>query len=134
MRQDPDIEEQIRRIVSDDLLYAYETYSSDPNLGISLLSNSQKGTLIVNDPGKADETVLAKKKAGVEIKHIKGFSAFLPEFGQMFWREFPKWLQAGKIIPLEYKVIDGLDSAKVNAALDKYVGGKGGDRYHVRMI
>ncbi len=133
-RQDLDIEDQVRRIVGDELIYAYETYSSDPNLGLSLLSNSQKGTLINNDTGKADEAVLSKKKGGVEYRQIKGFSAFIPEFGQMFWKEFPVWLGSGKIIPLTYKVIDGLDGARVNEALDKYKDGKGGDRYHVHMI
>jgi NADPH2:quinone reductase len=95
------------------------------------LSNSQKGTLIHNDPGQADEAVLSKK-GGVEYRHIKGFSHLIPEFGQMFWKQFPIWLGTGKITPLKYKVIDGLDSAKVNGALDEYREGRGGDRYHVR--
>jgi NADPH2:quinone reductase len=132
-RQDPDIEEQVRHIVGDELLYVYDTFSSDHSLGISLLSSSQKGTLIHNASGQADEAVLSKK-SGVEYRHIRGFSHFIPEFGQMFWKQFPIWLETGEIMPVKYKVIDGLDSVRVNEALDEYREGTGGDRYHVRMV
>ena len=133
-RQDSDIEEQVRRIVGDELVYVYDTFTfGNHNLGVSLLSSSKKGKFIHNTPGKAEEAVLAAKKGGVECRHVQGFSHAIPEFGQMFWKQLPIWLETGKITPLKYKVIDGLDSAKVNAALDEYKEGRGGKRYHVRL-
>jgi NADPH2:quinone reductase len=133
-RQAPDIEEQVRAIVGDELLYVYDTFSiGDISLGVSLLSNSKKGTIANILTGAASETVTAQKKAGFEAKRIVGFSHAIPEFGQMFWKEFPAWLESGKVKPLRYKVIEGLDAEKVNKALDEYRDGKGGDRYHVRI-
>lgn len=133
-RQDSDVEDQVRRIVGDELLYVYDTITTgDQSLGVSLLSNSKKGVFAHVVDGEISEAVLAKKKAGVETKRIKGFSSLIPEFGQLFWKEFPGWLESGKITPLKFKVIEGLDAAKVNGALDEYRDGKGGDRYHVRV-
>jgi NADPH:quinone reductase len=112
----------------------YDTYTfGDHSLGVSLLSNTKRGTFIHNTHGQAAEAVLASKKGRVDCRHIQGFSHAIPEFGQMFWKQLPIWLETGKITPLKYKVIDGLDSAKVNAALDEYKEGRGGERYHVRL-
>ena len=133
-RQAPDIEEQVRAIVGDELLYVYDTFSfGDISLGVSLLSNSKKGTIAHLLTGEANEAVTAQKKSGFEAKRIAGFSHAIPEFGQMFWKEFPRWLENGKITPVKYKVIEGLDADKINAALDEYRDGKGGVRYHVRI-
>ena len=133
-RQDSDIEEQVRSIVGDELLYVYDTINmGDFSLGVSLLSNSKKGTFIHNTNGQPDEKILARKAGGVEHRHIQGFSHFIPQFGQIFWKQLPLWLDSGKISPMKYKVIDGLDGVKVNLALDAYKEGRGGDRYHVRI-
>ena len=133
-RQAADLEAQVREIVDDDLLYVYDTFSfGDHSLGVSLLSNTQKGTLITLLPGKASETVLAQKKEGIKSSQLRGFSNALPEWGQIFWKEFPGWLEGGKVKPVPYKVIEGLDMDKVNAALDEYGEGKSGERYHVRI-
>jgi NADPH2:quinone reductase len=133
-RQDSDIESQVRRIVGDELLYVYDAFSSgEQSLGVSLLSNSKKGIFVHNAGGNASEAVLAKKKGGVETKHVQGFSDFIPEFGQLFWKQFPIWLETGEVKPLKYKVIEGLDAAKVNEALDEYGEGRSGERYHVRI-
>jgi NADPH2:quinone reductase len=133
-RQAPDIEEQVRAIIGDELLYVYDTFSEgDISLGVSLLSNSKKGTIAHLLTGGANETVTAQKTAGFEAKRVTGFSHAIPEFGHMFWKQFPDWLESGKITPVKYNVIEGLDADKVNAALDKYRDGKGGARYHVRI-
>jgi NADPH2:quinone reductase len=133
-RQDSDVEEQVRSIVGDELLYVYDTFSfGDFSLGVSFLSSTKKGTFIYNTTGQPDEAVLATKAGGVDLRHIQGFSHFVPQFGQMFWKQLPLWIASGQIIPLGYNVIDGLDSVKVNLALDEYKAGKGGIRYHVRM-
>ncbi|KAJ8099548.1 hypothetical protein POJ06DRAFT_281773 [Lipomyces tetrasporus] len=50
-----------------------------------------------------------------------------------FWKILSTWLESGKIIPLKYNVIDGLDAKKVNKALDEYGQGRSAERYHVRI-
>lgn len=133
-RTDSNIEAQVRGIVGDELVYVYDTITfGNHSLGVSLLSNSKKGNFVANVIGQADEDVLATKKGGVESKRIQGFSHGIPEFGQAFWKQLPIWIGNGTIKPTKYKVIDGLDATKINAALDEYRDGKGGARYHVRM-
>lgn len=133
-RQDPDAESQIRKIVGDDLVYALDTISNHGySLALSVLSNTKRGTLVRLTRGQIDEAVLAQKKAGVEDKHVVGFSAAIPAFGVLFWKVFPTWLETGLVKPLPYKVIEGLDVDKVNAALDQYRDGTGADRYHVKL-
>ncbi|TVY21197.1 Dehydrogenase orsE [Lachnellula arida] len=134
-RHDSDIEEQVRGIVGDELLYVFDTINMGDGhtLGVSLLSNSKKGVFVSTLPGKATEAVLAKKEGGIEEKFIRGFSHSFPEFGELFWKEFPAWLAKGIIRPLKFKVIEGLDADKVNHALDEYAAGRSGERYHVRV-
>ncbi|KAG0650020.1 NAD-dependent alcohol dehydrogenase [Hyphodiscus hymeniophilus] len=130
-RQATDIEQHVRAIVGDDLLYIYETINEDLKLGVSLLSNSKKGTIAhLVGPGPS-ESLTAQKK--FEAKRIAGFSHAIPEFGQMIWKQLPIWLKNGDIKPTSYRIIEGLDVDKVNAALDEYRDGKGGARYHVRV-
>lgn len=133
-RQNTNIEEQVRQIVGDELLYVYDTVTyGDHSLGVSLLSNHKKGNFVANVLGEASEAIIAAKKGGVDCKRIQGFSHAIPEFGQMFWKQLPIWLENGLIKPLAYKIIPGLDAVKVNAALDEYRDGKGGVRYHVQV-
>lgn len=133
-RQDPDAESQIRKIVGDDLVYALDTISNHGyGLALSVLSNTKRGTLVRLTRGQIDEALLAQKKAGVEDKHVVGFSAAIPAFGVLFWKVFPTWLETGLVKPLPYKVIEGLDADKVNAALDQYRDGTGADRCHVKL-
>lgn len=133
-RQDPDIESQVRRIVGDDLIYVFDTVSGGHySLALSLLSNTKRGTLIYLVSGKMDEAALARKKAGVDHRHISGFSGAIPEFGRLFWKVFSSWLESGQVKPSPYTVIEGLDADKVNAALDQYRDGTGSVRYHVKL-
>lgn len=132
-RQDPDIKKQVRHIVGDELLYVYDTYNAgDLSLGVSLLSDSKRGIFAHALTGQASEVVIAEKKEGFEDKRIQGFSHFIPEFGQLFWKQLPVWLETGKIKPLKFKTIEGLDAIKVNQALDGYGDGEG-VRHHVRI-
>jgi len=135
-RHDSNIEEQVRAIVGDELLYVFDTISTGDDghsLGVSLLSNSKKTVFVSCLPGKASDAVVAKKKGGVEEKFIQGFSHAIPEFGKLFWKEFPVWLEKKKIQPLKFKVIEGLDADSVNHELDEYGEGRSGERYHVRL-
>jgi len=133
-RKASDIEQQVRSIVDDELLYVFDTFhSGDHSLAVSLLSNSRKGTFIHLLEGKPSDAVAAQKKAGWEEKQTMGASPAHPEFADLFWKQFPKWLQSGAIKPLKYNVIEGLDAEKVNKALDGYKDLSKGQRYHVRF-
>lgn len=134
-RHDADIESQVREIVGDDLVHVLDTINgSDRSTAVSLLSNTKPGILVHLKTIKTQDTLLAKKKAPIEDKHIIGASGTVPEFGKLFWRVFPTWLESGKVQALPYKVIDGLDADKVNAALDAYRDGTAGmARWHVNL-
>jgi len=82
--------------------------------------------------GKVDELIAAKKKADFEDKQIWGWSHLDPEFGKLFWKEFPKLVDCRKIKPLKHSVIEGLGAEKVNAAFDEMRALKG-VRWHVRL-
>jgi NADPH:quinone reductase len=133
-RQASNIEEQVRSIVGDDLVYVYDTFHiEDHSLAVSLLSNSKKGSYAHLIYGKPSDAVAAQKKAGYEAKHIMGASAATPDLAILFWKQFPKWLQSGEIKPLKYSIIEGLNAEKVNVALDGYKDLASGKRYHVRF-
>ncbi|KAJ9628392.1 hypothetical protein H2204_009229 [Knufia peltigerae] len=133
-RHDSDVESQVRAAVGDDLVHVLDTVNTtDRGLAMSLLSNTKPGLLITLTPGRSSEDLHAKKKVGVEERQILGFSHANPEFGRLFWKTLPQWLGSGKIKPINYNVIEGLDEDLVNAALDQYTNGNGGDRYHVSI-
>lgn len=133
-RYDSNIEAQVRAIVDDDLLYVYDTFNfGNLDLAASLLSNSKKGTLVFNGSGPISEAIMAKKQAGLDEKRTLGFSNLIPAFGKALWVNLPGWLSRGNIKPLEYNTIEGLDSDKVNAALDEYAAGRSGVRYHIQI-
>ncbi|KAH7330087.1 chaperonin 10-like protein [Rhexocercosporidium sp. MPI-PUGE-AT-0058] len=132
-RKASDLATQVRALVGDDLVFLYDTFNGgDHTFGISLLSNSKRGTLLHLIPGVVDEAVAAQKKAGFEERQLYGSSTSHPEFATLFWKLFPEWIEKGEIKLLQYNVIEGLDDDKVNAALDGYRNGKF-DRWHVRL-
>jgi NADPH2:quinone reductase len=132
-RQAKDVEEQIRKIVGDELMYVLDcTPGGNHTLAVSLLSSEKKGIFVHLTVGKVDDDIVKEKRAGYEDNQIWGWSHNDPEFGKLFWREFPKLVENGKIKPLKYKVIGGLDAEKINVAFDE-IGALKGVRYHVRF-
>lgn len=120
--------------MGDDLVYVFDTFhQGDHSLAVSLISNSKKGTLVHLVPGKPSDAVAGQKKAGFEEKMMHAPSSDFPDFAPLFWKQLPNWLQSGKIKPLKYSVIEGLDAGKVNAALDGYKDLSQSKRYHVRF-
>jgi NADPH:quinone reductase len=131
-RRSAGIDDQVRAAIDGEVLNVYDTYGNI-DLGVSLLSERQKGTLVHLTHGKISEEVIAKKKASFVQKSMKGFSDSIPAFGKRFWKQFPLWLKTGDIRPLSYIAIEGMNVNKINEVLDSYRDGKGGDRYHVRL-
>ncbi|KAK0714468.1 chaperonin 10-like protein [Apiosordaria backusii] len=125
-RRAEDVAEQCRSIIGDGLLYALDTVNHGPTahtLGVSLLSNREKGTLATLLPGGVDESKVGNKAAGYEVKFSQGSGHLHRELGQEFWKHLPGWLEVGKIRTLRYRTINGLDEKVVNEALDVYRDG-----------
>lgn len=129
-----EIKKQVRAITGDDLVHVLDTINQpDRTLALSLLSDEQPGKLAHLTRGQSSDALHAQKKAGVREQQVVGFPDRYPEFGKLFWETFPGWLASGLIKPLKYKVIEGLDEAKVNAALDEYGTSHVPERWHVRV-
>jgi len=119
-----DVEKQIRNIVGDELIYAFDAVNVDHTLGVSVLSNSKKGTLACIVPGKAEAEKVGAKAAGYDDKFVQGQSHNQPELGAAFWKYLPGWMSEGKIKATAWDVLEGLDCETVNAVLDDYRDGR----------
>jgi NADPH2:quinone reductase len=129
-----EIKKQVRAITGDDLVHVLDTINRpDRTLALSLLSDEQPGILAHLTRGQSSDTLHAQKQVDVREQQVVGFPDKYPEFGKLFWKTFPGWLASGLLKPLKYKVIEGLDEAKVNAALDEYGGSRVAERWHVRI-
>lgn len=116
---------ETRAIVGDELIYAFDAVNVDHTLGISMLSNTKKGTLACIVPGKAEQAEkIGKKEKGFEEKFVQGQSHNQPELGARFWRALPGWMAEGRVKATRWDVVKGLDAAKVNEVLDTYRDGK----------
>ncbi|KAL9585333.1 MAG: hypothetical protein Q9212_001592 [Teloschistes hypoglaucus] len=123
-RHDSDQEAQIRALVGDDLIYAFDAVNLDHTLGLSILSNTKKGTLACIVPGKANSPdKIGKKAAGYEEKFVQGQSHNQPELGRKFWNALPGWMESKRMRATAWEVLEGLDAGKVNAVLDTYRDG-----------
>ncbi|OOQ90213.1 putative alcohol dehydrogenase, zinc-containing [Penicillium brasilianum] len=136
-RKADDVEDQIRAIVGNELLYAFDTVNGDYSggfshqLALSLLSTTKKGSLATLVRGEADPAIAATKTAGFKKNQILGVSDLHQELAAKFWRELPGWIEKGELKPLDFEIIDGLDAMKVNNLLDDYRDGRAVTKTHV---
>ncbi|RAQ66137.1 zinc-binding dehydrogenase family oxidoreductase [Aspergillus flavus] len=136
-REAADVEGQIRAIVGNELLYAFDTVngsytgSISHQLALSLLSTTRKGSLATLVRGEADPDIAASKKAGIRKNQVLGVSDLHKELASMFWVTIPGWIEKGQLKPLDFRVIEGLDVVKVNALLDDYRDGRTATKTHV---
>lgn len=128
-RQASDVLDQIHSLTGDELVHAIDTVNAgvEQELGIAALSNSRKGTLITlrRPDGEFDASRIGSKSAGYERRLVFGVSPMHPETTVGFWENIPRWLKDGKIRPVPFEIIKGLDADAVNKALDQYRDGKG---------
>jgi NADPH2:quinone reductase len=126
-RKAPDMEEQLRKLVGDDLIYVYDTITNtfDHSLTVSLLSNTKKGTLIHLIPGKVSEEVAGSKKAGFEERQMQGTTGMHPNLAALYLKKLTGWIESGELKVPKYQVIEGLDVDQINKVLDGYKEGKG---------
>ena len=118
------MEAQIRAIVGDELLYAFDAINNDFTLAVSVLSNSRRGILASMVPGKVEHPDrIREKREGYEATWIKGQSHNQPELGRKFWKWLPVWMEEGRTKATGWEVIRGLDAERVNGVLDVYRDG-----------
>jgi NADPH2:quinone reductase len=129
--------QNIRDIVGDELVYAFDTYNSPPgqHLAINALSRSKRGKLarLTWSRGSLDEKKIHSKEGGYELKNIVGLSHLKPEIASPMWERITEYLLRGKIYPLNYVVHHGLDTDVVNRVLDRYRDGNGVVQTHFRL-
>lgn len=118
---------EVREITGDDLIYAYDTINPPDSqfIGVEALSNSKTGKFARLLPlGPLDETKLSSKKpAGFKVQDVFGGSNGRVDTAVPLWEQVSSFVEEGKIKPLEYQVIKGLDVDAVNKTLDGYSNG-----------
>ncbi|KAK9769616.1 putative Enoyl reductase (ER) domain-containing protein [Seiridium cardinale] len=127
---------QIRDIVGDDLIYAYDAINPPEGqlLALNALSSHKKGAMARLIPMRpVDETRVIGKKAGFEVKETFGSSQANSELTGPFWERLPEYLLSGKIKPLGYVVKHGLTADNVNEVLDAYRDGKPVTKTHIHI-
>lgn len=124
---------EIYKLTGDDLIYAYDTINTGTALtfGARALSTSKKGILVKQTAGEVDASQLQDKKAGYEVKMFSALSPWFPDLAEKVWKALPGWLEDGRVKPLSYEVIHGLDAARVNEVYDNYRDGKPQRKVHV---
>jgi NADPH2:quinone reductase len=133
LRGSEDVQGQIREIVGDDLIYAIDCVNSgdDQLLGLNALSEVKRGKMARLVRPYVDESKVKGKKAGVEVKNVFGISHFNAALCTPFWQRLAGYLQEGKIMPLAFQVVEGLDTEKVNMLLDQIRDGESVLKVHV---
>lgn len=120
-----EIRKSVRDVVGDELLYVLDTFSqSDISLGVSMLSNTKKGTLVqLGFAQVQDQKIADEKQAGFDVRGTFGASAMWPDFAEVFWPVFCKWVENGDVQKARVGIIDGLDEKAINTAIDEYANG-----------
>lgn len=127
---------RIKAVVGDDLIYAFDTVNppSGQVIAVNALSSHRKGILARLLPlGPINESQIAGKKAGFEVKDVFGSSQAKPKLAKPFWEHLSGYLEDGQIKPLEFTVCKGLDANTVNEVLDAYRDGKSTRKTHVHL-
>ncbi|RYP13806.1 hypothetical protein DL767_010585 [Monosporascus sp. MG133] len=127
---------KIREIVGDDLVYAFDAVNPSEGqiLALRALSSSKGGALARLDPaGQLDESQGGHKSAGYDVRNVFGVSHANPALARGFWARLSAYLEKGKIKPLKYTVVQGLDADVVNEILDRYRDGKPVIKTHIHI-
>jgi NADPH2:quinone reductase len=132
---DDEVQARIRGVVGDELVYCYDAVNELPTqyIGINALSDVKKGKFVRLIPsGPVPTERVREKKAGYEVKDVLGGKDW-SDVENGLWSNIEMYLREGKIVPLKYEVVDGLNVEKVNEVLDRYRDGKRVVRTHFRI-
>ncbi|KAF2502723.1 putative alcohol dehydrogenase [Lophium mytilinum] len=128
--------ERIRKVVGDDLVYAFDAVNPPGGqlLGLNALSSSKKGKFARLVPtGPVDESKVVGKKGGFEVISVFGSSQAKPELSFAFWERAPEYLTSGQIKPLKFTVKQGLTAENANSVLDAYKNGERVQKTHIHI-
>jgi NADPH2:quinone reductase len=130
------LQEKVRDIVGDDLVYVYDPINvgQDAEIGATFLSTSKPGRLVVCSGGDFDVSKVEGKKAGFERKMIFAAPWGEPELGKSYWDHVGKLIEDGDLKPTIYEEIVGLDAEKVNKVLEDYHEGKAVVKPQLRLV
>lgn len=129
---DVEIKAGINSILDNNCLYVIDTVNKDHTIEISLLSSSKRGKAITLLRGTLDESKIGEKTAGYDLGHVLGSSHLKRELCEPFWKALPGLVDAKKIKPLGFQVVEnGLDAGNVDRILDDYRDGKNPGKWHV---
>lgn len=126
----------IRSIVGDDLIYAYDSVSNlnGQLLPLNALSNTKKGGLARLLPlGPVDKSKVIGKEAGYDVHDVFGSSHAHQEVAKGLWANLTQYLENGQITPLGYVVKQGLKPEHVNEIMDAYRDGKPATKTHIHI-
>jgi NADPH2:quinone reductase len=129
------VQARIRDVVGDELIYCYDAVNPPETqyVGINALSTTKKGKVSRLLPhGPVETTNVTKKEGDYEVKDVHGEPHYEP-ICKGFWQNVEQYLIDGKIVPLKYETVEGLDVEKVNEVLDRYRDGKRVVQPHVRI-
>jgi len=127
------IKAQIHELMGDEVVFVLDAINTDHTLAVFLLSSTKKRRAVTLLRGSHDETKIGEKGAGYEVVKIIGESNFLGDLGSRFWKEFPLWIEQGKIQLLGFKIVEGgLNVTGINEVLDNYRDGKNPGKWVVR--
>ncbi|KDQ10911.1 hypothetical protein BOTBODRAFT_472210 [Botryobasidium botryosum FD-172 SS1] len=108
-RSASDLEAQIRAVVRDDLIYAYDAVSAPDTqiLAYSLLSDSRPGRLAVVLDLPKDKSSVPVKPVGTKWNLIYGSTNRWSELSVPFWGKVSEWLETGAITPARVTLLEG---------------------------
>jgi NADPH:quinone reductase len=129
-----ELDEQVRAIVGDDLIYVYDAVNEGPalKLGARFLSRTKPGILVSAAGGDFDPA-LASGKEFVRKQIYTVAVGAQPEYAKNYWNNVGKMIVDGVLKPTPYSVIQGLDAEKVNDVLRDYRDGKAVVKPHLHL-
>lgn len=119
-----DIAKQIHAITGPDgATQVYSCAQLPVDLMTSLLPVGKPSSLRALLPIEAEEQqVLRSQHPLCDASYIDDLTNDSMEpYVEQFWTQVPRWLEEGKILPTDFKVVNGLEKVKqINEALDAY--------------
>ncbi|KDQ12690.1 hypothetical protein BOTBODRAFT_34146 [Botryobasidium botryosum FD-172 SS1] len=104
-----DLEDQIRAVTGNELVYVYDAISSEDtqNFGWKLLSDTKPGTLVVVHLAAQTDASPKKPKESKWLT-VYGSSHWYRDISVPIYKAIGKWLEEGIVVPPKTTVIGGL--------------------------
>lgn len=80
-----------------------------------------------------DESRFKGNENGFEVKNVFGISHWNADLYAPFWQQLAGYLQEGKVTPLAFQAVEGLDTEKMNLLLDQMRDGEAVLKFHVHL-